>query len=144
MKLVQLGVACLNQTPLAWDGNFANIAEAIARARADGVTLLCLPELAITGYGCEDTFFMQGVQDLAFARTERVRGQVRLGEIRLDDGARDVRAQVDPARANLLDGLDQISRRLALQHVALHARAKRLGHVLRFVVPGEQDNLRQR
>jgi NAD+ synthase (glutamine-hydrolysing) len=34
------------------------------------VTVLCLPELAITGYGCEDAFFMDGLQDLAFAQLD--------------------------------------------------------------------------
>ena len=33
MKLVKVGVACLNQTPLDWDRNVANIREAIRRAR---------------------------------------------------------------------------------------------------------------
>ncbi len=36
------------------------------------MSVLCLPELAITGYGCEDAFFMAGVQDMAFAQLERV------------------------------------------------------------------------
>jgi NAD+ synthase (glutamine-hydrolysing) len=72
MRLVHVGVACLNQTPLAWDGNYANIATAIERARAEGVSVLCLPELAITGYGCEDAFFMAGVQDTAFSQLERI------------------------------------------------------------------------
>ncbi len=70
MKLIKVGVACVNQTPLAWDENFAHLRMAIAQARAEGVTLLCLPELAITGYGCEDTFFMDGVQDVAFAQLD--------------------------------------------------------------------------
>jgi NAD+ synthase (glutamine-hydrolysing) len=70
MRLVKLGVACVNQTPLAWDENFAHLREAIERARAEGVSLLCLPELAITGYGCEDTFFMAGLQDTAFKQLD--------------------------------------------------------------------------
>ena len=70
MRLVKLGVACVNQTPLAWDTNFAHLREAIEQARAKGVSLLCLPELAITGYGCEDTFFMAGLQDTAFAQLD--------------------------------------------------------------------------
>jgi NAD+ synthase (glutamine-hydrolysing) len=70
MRLVKVGVACVNQTPLAWDENFAHLRDAIARARAEDVSLLCLPELAITGYGCEDAFFMDGVQDLAFAQLD--------------------------------------------------------------------------
>ena len=33
---------------------------AIAEARAAGASLLCLPELCITGYGCEDAFHSPG------------------------------------------------------------------------------------
>jgi NAD+ synthase (glutamine-hydrolysing) len=60
----------VNQTPLAWDENFAHCRLAIEQARAQGASLLCLPELALTGYGCEDAFFMQGLQDTAFAQLE--------------------------------------------------------------------------
>ena len=70
MKLVKVGVACVNQTPLSWDENFAHLRQAIEHARAEGVTMLCLPELAITGYGCEDAFFMDGLLDTAFAQLE--------------------------------------------------------------------------
>ncbi|HUJ61704.1 MAG TPA: NAD(+) synthase [Kofleriaceae bacterium] len=70
MKLVKVAVACVNQTPFAWDSNFAHLRMAIEHARAEGVSLLCLPELAITGYGCEDAFFMDGLQDLAFAQLD--------------------------------------------------------------------------
>jgi NAD+ synthase (glutamine-hydrolysing) len=70
MRLVKVAVACVNQTPLAWDDNFAHLRSAIAQARAEGVTVLCLPELAITGYGCEDAFFMHGLQDTAFAQLD--------------------------------------------------------------------------
>jgi len=70
MRLVKVAVACVNQTPFAWDENFAHLRSAIDQARGEGVTLLCLPELAITGYGCEDAFFMDGLQDTAFAQLE--------------------------------------------------------------------------
>ena len=70
MRLVKVAVACVNQTPLAWDDNFAHLRHAIELARAEGVTVLCLPELAITGYGCEDAFFMHGLQDTAFAQLD--------------------------------------------------------------------------
>jgi len=70
MKLIKVGVACVNQTPFAWESNFAHLRTAIDHARAEGVTLLCLPELAITGYGCEDAFFMDGLQDTAFAQLD--------------------------------------------------------------------------
>src|SRR5574337_375656 len=70
MRLIKVGVACVNQTPFAWDENFWHLRTAIEHARAEGVTILCLPELAITGYGCEDTFFTDGLQDTAFAQLE--------------------------------------------------------------------------
>ncbi|MEB3222653.1 MAG: NAD(+) synthase [Candidatus Sericytochromatia bacterium] len=67
MTRLRVGAAVLNQTPLAWEQNAANIRAAIAEARAQGVTLLCLPELCITGYGCEDAFHAPGVQETALA-----------------------------------------------------------------------------
>ena len=70
MRLVKLAVACVNQTPFAWDENFVHLRMAIEHARAEGATVLCLPELAITGYGCEDAFFMDGLQDTAFAQLD--------------------------------------------------------------------------
>ncbi|MCA9230358.1 MAG: NAD(+) synthase [Planctomycetales bacterium] len=65
MKTIRLGAACLNQTPLAWEENCEHILAAIAAAREVEVAVLCLPELCISGYGCEDTFFATGVQDTA-------------------------------------------------------------------------------
>jgi NAD+ synthase (glutamine-hydrolysing) len=57
MRLLRVAAAALNQTPLDWDGNVANIRQAIEKARQAGAHLICLPELCITGYGCEDAFF---------------------------------------------------------------------------------------
>src|SRR5262245_18469708 len=65
MKLIRVGAAVLNQTPLDWDGNAARIRGAIAAAREAGVSILCLPELCITGYGCEDAFQSPAVQQQA-------------------------------------------------------------------------------
>ena len=56
MTPIKLAAAVLNQTPLAWDANRANIVAAIRAARDRGVAVLCLPELCTTGYGCEDAF----------------------------------------------------------------------------------------
>jgi len=56
MTPIHLTAVALNQTPLAWTANAANIRAALAEARAAGSTLVCLPELCITGYGCEDAF----------------------------------------------------------------------------------------
>ncbi len=65
MRLVRIGAAVLNTTPLDWAGNRQHIAEAIASARQSRVSILCLPELCITGYGCEDAFHAPGVQQRA-------------------------------------------------------------------------------
>lgn len=65
MKLIKVAAGILNQTPLAWESNKQHILEAIAAARQSGVSLLCLPELCITGYGCEDAFHSLGVQQTA-------------------------------------------------------------------------------
>ena len=56
MKRLRLGAAILNQTPLDWHGNTVRILDAIRMAREQDVHVLCLPELCITGYGCEDMF----------------------------------------------------------------------------------------
>ncbi|MEM6643069.1 MAG: NAD(+) synthase [Bacteroidota bacterium] len=53
---LKLAGACLNQTPIDWPANFKNIIEAIQQAQQRSVDILCLPELCITGYGCEDLF----------------------------------------------------------------------------------------
>lgn len=56
MKYIKVGAAVLNQTPLDWIGNQHRIEAAIQAAKADAVSILCLPELCISGYGCEDMF----------------------------------------------------------------------------------------
>ncbi len=56
MKLLKVAAGVLNQTPLDWSGNTQRILKAIDAAKADQVSLLCLPEFCIPGYGCEDAF----------------------------------------------------------------------------------------
>jgi|SRR6478609_1006767 len=65
MQLIKVGAASLNQTPLDWEGNYQNIISAIDAAKEAGVNILCLPELCITGYGCEDHFHSHDVQERA-------------------------------------------------------------------------------
>jgi NAD+ synthase (glutamine-hydrolysing) len=66
MRLLKVAAGALNQTPLAWDRNRDNILGAIAEARAQEVGVLVLPELCITGYGCEDAFLSPAVADTAW------------------------------------------------------------------------------
>ncbi|MEM7296882.1 MAG: NAD(+) synthase, partial [Bacteroidota bacterium] len=39
-----------------WKNNLSNIAGAIEDAKKEQIDILCLPELCLTGYGCEDLF----------------------------------------------------------------------------------------
>jgi len=69
---LRLGAAALNQTPLAWDTNRRHILAAVAEARDTGVGVLCLPELCVTGYGCEDMYFSAGVQQTALEQLAEI------------------------------------------------------------------------
>jgi len=78
MRLLKVGSAVLNQTPLDWTGNLANVLAAIDAARAQRVQLLCLPELCLSGYGCEDAFhspdLRRTARSLLPAIAERTKG----------------------------------------------------------------------
>ena len=60
---IRVGAGCLNQLPLDWSGNRRRVLASIAQAREAHVSVLCLPELAITGYGCEDQFLSHEVAE---------------------------------------------------------------------------------
>jgi NAD+ synthase (glutamine-hydrolysing) len=66
MRLVKVGAASVNQIPLDWEGNYNRIVAAIKEAEERGVNFLCLPELCITGYGCEDAFLSHYVAEKAW------------------------------------------------------------------------------
>ncbi len=53
---VQIAAAVLNQTPLDWDGNLTRLQEVLTEAARQSLEVLCLPELCLSGYGCEDAF----------------------------------------------------------------------------------------
>lgn len=65
---LRLAAGVLNQTPLDWPGNATRILRAIDDARGLGCTWLCLPELSLTGYGCEDAFHAPWVWEEAERR----------------------------------------------------------------------------
>ncbi len=54
--VLKVGAATLNQLPMDWQGNRERILQAVRMARKEGVQLLCLPELCVSGHGCEDAF----------------------------------------------------------------------------------------
>ena len=64
---MKIAGATLNQIPLDWKNNTDNIKEAIRLAREKNVRLLCLPELCLTGYGCEDLFLSPWVAEKALS-----------------------------------------------------------------------------
>lgn len=77
MNIVKVAAAVLNQTPLDWDGNKRNILGAIAAARKAQATIVCLPELCITGYGCEDVFHSPGLQATALLVLDEIARETR-------------------------------------------------------------------
>lgn len=56
MPKIALAAGVLNQIPLDWKGNQARIISLIQEAQQKQAGILCLPELCLTGYGCEDQF----------------------------------------------------------------------------------------
>ncbi|HTV47033.1 MAG TPA: NAD(+) synthase [Phycisphaerae bacterium] len=65
MNLIKTAAAVINQTPLDWAGNRRRILAAISEARRQKAQILCLPELCITGYGCEDMFHSTALRQRA-------------------------------------------------------------------------------
>ncbi|MCC7537919.1 MAG: NAD(+) synthase, partial [Deltaproteobacteria bacterium] len=61
----------------AWDRNRSHVLGAITEARAAGVSVLCLPELCLTGYGCEDAFHGKGVLDTALTMLVEIAPETR-------------------------------------------------------------------
>lgn len=64
-QFTRIAGAALNQTPFDWNNNRRNILEAIQQAKAQKIKILCLPELCITGYGCEDVFLSEWLPEKA-------------------------------------------------------------------------------
>jgi NAD+ synthase (glutamine-hydrolysing) len=71
-KLILAGAA-LNQTPLDWEANLLNIRSAILEATTRHVDILLLPELCITGYGCEDMFLHPWFAEETFEKLLQVK-----------------------------------------------------------------------
>ena len=67
MAQIKVAGAALNQIPIHWDNNLKNIHDAIEKAKSDGVKILCLPELCLTGYGCEDLFLSKWLPEKAIS-----------------------------------------------------------------------------
>ncbi len=72
---MRIAGASVNQIPLAWEHNTNTILSAIEDAKAQQIKLLCLPELCITGYGCEDLFLSEWLDKKALSQLPRIVAQ---------------------------------------------------------------------
>ena len=68
--VVNVAAVSVNQVPLDWEGNLYRIREALDEARDRGATVICFPELSLTGYGCEDLFLAPEVGGTARQQLE--------------------------------------------------------------------------
>lgn len=72
MKLLKTAAAVINQTPFDWSGNFLRLRRLLDAARDQEISILCLPELCISGYGCEDAFHMPHLAATAMRQLEEL------------------------------------------------------------------------
>ena len=72
---MKIAGATVNQTPIDWRNNTRRILNAIEVAREKQVRVLCFPELAITGYGCEDLFLSEWIAERAWEELLVIRVQ---------------------------------------------------------------------
>ena len=72
-RKLKIAGATVNQTPIDWINNTANIIEAIRLAQTQEVKLLCFPEMSITGYGAEDLFLSAWVSERAWKQLLDIR-----------------------------------------------------------------------
>ncbi len=69
-RTLKIAGATVNQTPIDWHNNTANILAAIQLAKDQQIRILCFPEMSITGYGCEDLFLSDWVPERAWTELE--------------------------------------------------------------------------
>ncbi|PRY13219.1 NAD+ synthase (glutamine-hydrolysing) [Pontibacter ummariensis] len=70
---LNLAAAALNQTPMDWGSNLQNIQDAVLEAASQKADILLLPELCITGYGCEDMFLSPWLSEVAFDKLLQIK-----------------------------------------------------------------------
>lgn len=71
-RALTIAGATLNQIPFDWSNNVANIISAIEAAKKERVSILCLPELCLTGYGCEDLFLSDWLSAKAWTHLQEI------------------------------------------------------------------------
>lgn len=73
----RFAVASLNQKCLDFEGNKNRILEVLNDCLEKGVDFVCLPELCITGYGCEDHFLSEEIISKSIETTIEITNQFR-------------------------------------------------------------------
>ncbi|MFM9840167.1 MAG: NAD(+) synthase [Cyclobacteriaceae bacterium] len=71
-RKVKIAGATVNQIPFDWSNNVANVISAIDAAKKERVSILCLPELCLTGYGCEDLFLSDWLSAKAWTHLQEI------------------------------------------------------------------------
>jgi NAD+ synthase (glutamine-hydrolysing) len=71
-RTLKIAGATVNQIPFDWSNNVANIISAIEAAKKEHVSILCLPELCLTGYGCEDLFLSDWLSAKAWKHLQEI------------------------------------------------------------------------
>ena len=72
MPRIIVGSGVLNQIPLDWEGNFVRVLNLIQEAQKVHVSILCLPELCLTGYGCEDQFYSSLTEEKSWSYLQKL------------------------------------------------------------------------
>ncbi len=77
MPSIRLAAVAINQTPLDWEANLRRVVAAIDAARDAGARLVCLPELCLNGYGCEDLYFAKHLRERSLRSLIELKPQTR-------------------------------------------------------------------
>ena len=75
MSKIRIALSAVNQTPINWKENIANITKALSEGKQKNAELIVLPELALTGYGCQDLFFSDWLYEKAEKHIEALISQ---------------------------------------------------------------------
>jgi NAD+ synthetase len=71
-KLVRMAVGTLNQWAMDFKGNTERIIKSIKQAHDAGAVILALPELAVSGYSCQDHFLEREMFELSFTMLKEI------------------------------------------------------------------------
>jgi NAD+ synthase (glutamine-hydrolysing) len=72
MHLLKISAVSLNTTPLDFSGNVKSIIAALGSVECKNSDYILFPELCISGYGCEDSFYKESVWKRSWAGLESI------------------------------------------------------------------------